>query len=100
MQQVVLGQADDLGGGIFKKRLGRNLYRSILLTKGRHFWVYTFLYAKKDRANITHAELVTFRSLAGLYAGKTTNDIAAELARGELLEICHESEAKVQERRI
>ena len=23
--QVLLGQADDLGGGVFKKRLGRNL---------------------------------------------------------------------------
>jgi hypothetical protein len=26
IRQVMLGQADDLGGGVFKKRLGRNLY--------------------------------------------------------------------------
>jgi hypothetical protein len=29
--QVMLGQAIDLGGGVFKKRLGKNLYRSSAL---------------------------------------------------------------------
>jgi hypothetical protein len=52
VRQVMLGQADGLGGGVFKKRLGRNLYRSILLAKGRQFWVYEYLFAKKDLANI------------------------------------------------
>jgi hypothetical protein len=27
IRQVMLGQADDLGSGVFKKRLGKNLYR-------------------------------------------------------------------------
>jgi len=34
IQQVLLGQVDDLGGGVFKKRLNNNLHRSILLAKG------------------------------------------------------------------
>ena len=33
IQQVALGQADDLGGGVFKKRLNENRHRSIVLAK-------------------------------------------------------------------
>ena len=50
-------KCDDLGGGVYKKRVGRNLYRSIILAKGRRYCVLTYLFAKKDRANITNAEL-------------------------------------------
>lgn len=64
IRQVILGQADDLGGGVFKKRLGGNLYRSILLAKGGRFWVYVYLFAKQDRANIDADELAAFRELA------------------------------------
>ena len=34
IQQVMAGQADDLGGGVFKKRLNDNLHRSIIVAKG------------------------------------------------------------------
>ena len=44
--QVMAGQADDLGGGVFKKRLNDNLHRSIILAKGAKYWIYEFLYAK------------------------------------------------------
>jgi hypothetical protein len=37
IQQVMLGQADDLGGGVFKKRLNDNMHRSIVLAKARSF---------------------------------------------------------------
>jgi hypothetical protein len=90
MRQVMLGQADDLGGGVYKKRLGKNLYRSILVAKGGRYWVYAYLFAKKDRANIGRGELAQFRELAGLYAQKTDEDIARELGLNELMEICHE----------
>jgi hypothetical protein len=40
IRQVVLGQAIDLGGGVFKKRLGKNRFRSIILAKGGLNWVY------------------------------------------------------------
>ena len=33
IQVVIKGQADDLGGGVFKKRLNKNLHRSIILAK-------------------------------------------------------------------
>jgi len=36
-REVLKGQADDLGGGVFKKRLNKNMHRSIILAKGgRH----------------------------------------------------------------
>ena len=37
--QVVGGQADDLGGGVYKKRVSDNQYRSIVLARGGSFWV-------------------------------------------------------------
>ena len=90
---VRLGQADDLGGGVFKKRLDKNRRRSIILAKGRRCWVYAYLFAKKDRANIDEDELRAFRKLADLYAGKTDADIAKELEAKELVEICNDHDA-------
>ncbi len=34
IRRVIAGQADDLGGGVFKKRLNDNMHRSIILAKG------------------------------------------------------------------
>lgn len=95
IQQVMIGQADNLGGGVFKKRLGRNMHRSIILAKGRNYWVYSYLFAKKDRANIEENELAAFRQLAILYNKKTDHDIDAELKTKELLEICHEEKVSI-----
>lgn len=85
--EVRLGQADDLGGGVFKKRLNKNRHRSIVLAKGRRYWVYAYLFAKKDRANIDEDELRAFRKLADLYSGKTDVEIEKELKAKELVEI-------------
>jgi len=72
----------------FKKRLGKNLYRSLILARGRQYWVYAYLFAKKGRANIDEDELVSFRALVGLYARKTAEDLAKEVQLKELVEIC------------
>ena len=82
------GQADDLGGGVFKKRLDKNRHRSIILAKGGRCWVYAYLFPKKDRANIDDSELRAFRDLADIYARKTDDQIARELEARELVEIC------------
>jgi hypothetical protein len=97
IRQVMIGQADDLGGGVFKKWLSKNLYRSIIVARGGRFWVYAYLFAKKDRANIGHDELAEYRGLAALYARKTEADIATELGLKELVEICDEYETQIQE---
>lgn len=83
------GQVDDLGGGVFKKRLNRNMHRSIILAKGGRYWIYEYLLAKKDRANIEDDELEDFRILARSYATLNPNQIAMLLADEDLTEICH-----------
>ena len=89
--QVMVGQGDDLGGGVFKKRLNDNLHRSIILAKGGKYWIFEFLYAKKDRANISDDELFAFRLLAKSYAGLAEPQLNQLLAANDLLEICHDS---------
>lgn len=90
IRQVILGQADDLGGGVIKKRLSKNFYRSIIVAKGGQYCIYAYLFAKQDRANIENDELAGFRQLASLYARKTEDDIAKEMQCKELMEICHD----------
>lgn len=89
--QVISGQADDLGGGVYKKRLHAKAYRSIVLTKAGDLWVYEYLFAKKDRANIDEAELKGFRMLGKAYAGLTAAQLEALLADGDWIEICRET---------
>lgn len=93
IRQVMAGQADDLGGGVFKKRLNDNMHRSIILAKGGRYWVYEYLFAKKDRDNIEDDELIAFRALAKAYSGLTDVQIA-NLVRGkDIVEICHDDKA-------
>lgn len=90
IRQVMLGQADDLGGGVYKKRLGKNLYRSIVLARGGRYWVYAYLFAKQDQANISDRELTDLRSFALFFASRTQREIESDLREKELAEICHE----------
>jgi hypothetical protein len=85
-----MGQVDDLGGGVFKKRLNNNQHRSIILAKGGKHWVYAYLFAKQDRANIEDDELLAFRLLAKSYAGITEPQLRQLLVNGDFVEICHD----------
>jgi hypothetical protein len=64
IRDIRKGQADDLGGGVFKKRLNKNMHWSIILAKGGRYWIYAYLFAKKDRDTISDDELEDFRTLA------------------------------------
>lgn len=96
-RQVMCGQADDLGGGVFKKRLHDNMYRSIILARAGHHWVYAYLFAKKDRDNIEKDELLGFRALAKGYSSLSDAQIEQLLRNKEWTEICHDNQAKIQE---
>ncbi len=96
ISQVMQGQADDLGGGVFKKRLNDNMHRSIILAKGGRHWVYAYLFAKKDRDNIESDELADFRVLAKAYADLSEAQIEQLLRDKDLMEICHDSQAQIQ----
>jgi hypothetical protein len=87
VREAMQGQADDLGGGVFKKRLNRNMHRSIILAKGGGHWIYEYLFAKKDRANIDGEELDAFRKLAKVYASLTDRQLTALLDDKDLTEI-------------
>lgn len=87
-EQVLIGQADDLGGGVYKKRLGRNLYRSIILAKSGERWVFEYLFAKQDRANIEDDQLVRLRRLAKAYEDLTEKQFNELLKMGAWEEIC------------
>jgi hypothetical protein len=92
IQEVMDGQADDLGGGVFKKRLNKNMHRSIILAKGGRYWIFEYLFAKKDRANIEDDELDDFRILAKNYSTLNAQQIARLLEDKDLTEICHGNE--------
>jgi len=66
------------------------MHRSIILAKAGNHWIYAYLYAKKDRENITPNELTAFKKLAKDYASAGEDKIAALLRDEELLEICHD----------
>lgn len=93
MRQVMAGKADDLGGGVFKKRLNDNMHRSIVLAKGVRVWVYEYLFAKNDRTNIEDDELAAFRALAKGYAGLTESQIAQLVSGKDFVEICNDDKA-------
>jgi hypothetical protein len=90
IRQVMLGQADDLGGGVYKKRLSKNQYRSIIVAKGGRYWVYTVLFAKQDQSNISEGQLSELRRFAAVFVKKTQQEIAKDLLMKVLVEICHE----------
>ena len=89
VRQVMSGQADDLGGGVFKKRLRKNQYRSIILSRAGHYWVYEFLFAKQNRANIDDHELAAFRKVAKAYGSLTAQQTRQLIENNDWMEICN-----------
>jgi hypothetical protein len=89
MQELARGQGDNLGGGVWKKRLNENRHRSIILARGRDFWVYQFLFAKNDMENIGKTELAGFKKLAKAYEALSEVEINFLLKQREFVEICN-----------
>lgn len=88
--QAMQGQADDLGGGVFKKRLNDNQHRSIILAKAGRWWIYEYVFAKKDRDNIDSDELTQFKLLAKSYAALSATEVQQLIDDHYFLEICHD----------
>ena len=85
IREVMQGQADTLGGGVFKKRLNKNMHRSILFAKGGRHWIVAYLFATKDRANIDGDELAVFKKLAHTLGRVADSELASALNQGDLL---------------
>jgi hypothetical protein len=90
--QIIQGQVDDLGGGVYKKRLRKNQYRSIILARADAFWVYEYVFAKQDRANIDDDELIEFRKLAQAYGRLTAQQVEQLLQNQDWQEICNDKQ--------
>ena len=95
IEQVMQGQADNLGGGVFKKRLNDNRHRSIILARGDRYWMFKYLFAKQDRDNIDKAELAAFRLLAKRYAGLTEVQVTELTNQKLFMEICNGGETEI-----
>ena len=91
----MLGQAVVLGDGVYKKRLNKNMHRSIILAKEGKHWVYQYLFAKKDRENIDDNELEYFRQLAKSYAGLTDEQVKKLIKDKEFVEVVCEEKDKL-----
>lgn len=89
VQQAMQGQVDDLGGGVFKKRLNDNLHRSIILAKAGRWWVYEYVFAKKDRDSIDSDELAQFKLLAKSYSTLNAAQGQQLIDDQHFVEICH-----------
>ena len=91
VQQTLQGQADDLGGGVFKKRINNNMHRAIILARAGRFWIFEYLFAKNDRENIGAAELVQFRALAKAYTELSDKQIKQLIGNNHFVEICDDN---------
>jgi hypothetical protein len=95
INEVMEGKADDLGGSVYKKRLNENRHRSIIVAKGKNYWIYEFLFAKKDVDNINEQELENFKILAKAYSGLNETQVQQLLEKKSLMEICHEKKTSI-----
>ena len=86
-RELAKGQGHDLGGGVWKKRLLGNRLRSIVVVQGPTGWVFTYLFAKADRSNISLKELAMFKQLADVHGGFSASDIQRALNEGALIEV-------------
>lgn len=83
----------DLGGGVFKQRVARpgsgksGGFRTIILFRigGHSFFAHGF--AKSDKANVTPRELQALKRLAEIFLAFSTEEIAAALGAGQLIEV-------------
>lgn len=85
--QIFLGQGDQLGGGVWKKRLNGNRDRAIVLAKGACHFFFVHAFAKSAMDNIRCDELLAFRRLADIYACYDAARLADLTASGVLIEV-------------
>lgn len=95
VSQVRKGQAEDLGGGVFKKRLHNNEYRSIILARSGKYWIFNFIFSKQDKKSLDDDELEDFRTLAKAYGKVDEAQLSVLLKDKDLVEICRESKDEI-----
>ena len=88
----------DLGGGLLKQRIAREGsgksggYRTLLLFRSGDRAIFTFGFAKSDKANLSAEELAAFKKAARLTLGFTQVQLDALAQTGTLIEVKHGNE--------
>lgn len=83
----------DLGGGLVKKRVARpgagkrGGYRTLLATNQDDKWFFVYGFAKNERDNIAHQELLALKLLAKHLLALSLQAIRTALHEGALKEI-------------
>jgi len=96
VRQAIVGQAVNMGGGVFKKRLNQNRSRAIMLAKLDTLWALEYLFNKQDKTNITRDELQHFRKIASIYTSLTDAMIGKFLENADWMEI-NDAQKAIQE---
>lgn len=84
---LAIGQGDDLGGGVWKKRLLGNRLRSIVLVQGPQGWTFVYLFAKADQENISAQELRWFKRLAVIHHAFAARELQRALDENAMIEV-------------
>lgn len=94
VQEMAQGLVDaDLGGGLFKKRIGRpghgksGGYRTLVATNKGNRWVFVFGFPKSERSNIDKDEAEALKKLAAHLLSLTAQAVTKAKQAGELIEV-------------
>lgn len=94
VREMTAGLFDaDLGGGLFKKRIGRpgqgksGGYRTLVATNRGNRWVFVYGFPKNERSNIDKDEAEALKKLAGHLLSLTAQAVANATQAGELIEV-------------
>jgi len=83
----------DLGGGLFKQRVAREGggksggYRTLVFFRHEERAIFAFGFAKSEKANLSAAELRTYKQAAKIVLGLTQAQIDTEVRAERLFEV-------------
>lgn len=83
----------NLGGGLFKKRIGRSGqgksggFRILVASNRKTRWVFLFGFSKNERGNIDEDELVALKTLAAHMLSLSEESLGKAQRAGELMEV-------------
>lgn len=98
IKEIEMGLVDaNLGGGVFKKRVARKgfgksgSFRTILASNYKGRWIFIFGFAKNEKANIDHQELLAIQEYAKFLMSLDAIQINQLIENQELYEVYHET---------
>mgnify|MGYP000323025208 CR=1 FL=1 len=97
VREMMAGLVDaDLGGHVLKKRVAvpgrgkRGGVRTLVATRRGSRWFFVYGFEKKEKANVSRAELEALQWLARELLDLTAEQLELSIQDGALQEICHE----------